>query len=121
MLDEQYNCDMEHGEAEVIRFRTRIALARLAAIPLIVGFVFAVGSWAHAPWQVSAFNAGLFVLPVFITGATLTQWLVFYIAAGILVGMMAPPVVTHSRPETGFRSPASPSVVSPETGASPAQ
>ncbi len=77
----------------MIRFRKRITLAQFATIPLIVGGTFAVGTWAHATWHVSAVNAVLFVLPVFITGATLTQWLVFYGVAGILVGMVFPVVV----------------------------
>ncbi len=105
----------------MIRFRKRITLARLAAVPLIVGVTFAVGSWAHAPWQVSALNAGLFVLPVFITGATLVQWLVFYVVAGILVGLMAPPVVTHCGPRGISRPPGLPPVVSPVNGNPPAQ
>ena len=100
----------------MIRFRTRITLARLAAVPLIIGVTFAVGSWGHAPWPVSALNAGLFVLPVFLAGATLPQWLVLYLVAGILVGLMAPTVVTHGGPRTVSRPPASPPVVPPATG-----
>jgi hypothetical protein len=82
----------------VIRLRKQVTLRRFAAVPFIVSVTFVVGSWAHAPWPVSALNAGLFVLPVFITGATLAQWLAFYIVAGIVVGLMAPPVVTRCGP-----------------------
>jgi hypothetical protein len=104
----------------VIRFRKRITLARLAAVPLIVGVTFAVGSWGHAPWPTSALNAGLFVLPVFITGATLAQWLIFYIVAGVLVGLMAP-LVTHRGPTTVTRAAASAPVVPRVKGSPPAQ
>jgi hypothetical protein len=99
----------------LIRFRKRVTLAQLATIPLIVGVTFAVGSWAHAPWQVSVVNAGLFVLPVFITGVTLPQWLVFYGVAGILVCLMSP-VVTDCRPKAVSRPPALPSLVPSVTG-----
>ena len=105
----------------MIRLRQRITLARLAAVPLIVGLTFAVGSWGHAPWPASALNAALFVLPVFIAGPTLAQWLVFYLVAGILVGLIAPPVVTHGGPRAVTRAPASPAVVPPVRGNPPAQ
>jgi hypothetical protein len=78
----------------VIRLRRRFTLARLAAVPLLVGVTFAVGSWGHAPWQASAINAALFVLPVFVTGPTLPRWALFYVVAGIVVGFMFP-VRTH--------------------------
>jgi hypothetical protein len=101
---------------EQIRLRKRITLARLSAVPPIVGVTFAVGTWAHAPWQVSLVNAGLFVLPVFISDATLTQWLVFYGVAGILVGLMAPPVRSHCGSRTGTRPSVLPSGVAPKPG-----
>jgi hypothetical protein len=97
----------------VIRFRKRLTLRRLAAVPIIVGVTFAVGSWGHAPWQTCALNAGLFVLPVFTTGPTLFQWIVFYGVAGVLVGLAIPPVVTHRSQITVFRTLALPSVVPP--------
>lgn len=105
----------------MIRFRKRITLARFSAVPIVVGVTFAVSSWAHAPWQVSALNVGLLVLPVFITGVNLAQWLIFYFVAGILVGLIAPAVVTHGGPMAVSTPPASQTVVPPATGNSPAQ
>jgi hypothetical protein len=100
----------------VIRFRKQVSLARLSAIPLIVGVTFAAGSWARVPWQVSVVNAALFVLPVFIAGATLAQWLSFYGIAGILVGLLTPTVVMHHGPRNNIRPPSSGSSITPGNG-----
>ncbi|MFO0950474.1 MAG: hypothetical protein U0835_04850 [Isosphaeraceae bacterium] len=83
------------GGAEVLRFRTRLTMARLIAIPAIVGLTFALGSRNHVPWDLSVVCSGLFLLPVFVSGATLRQWLWFYGIAGIVLGLMSPGIKTH--------------------------
>ena len=105
----------------MIRLPTRLTLRRLAAVPIVVGVTFAFGSWAHAPWQVSALNAGLFVLPVFVTGPTITRWLVFYFVAGIRVGLVHPWVTPRCRPAAVSRSPNLPSMVPHADGNSSTQ
>ncbi len=106
-----------HQEFDVVRLRKRITLARIAIIPAIVAVTFALGTRAHAPWNVSAFVAGLFTLPVFVTGVTPFQWFTFYCVAGVVVGLLFPtiascPAMSGSRPPSSITVP-SPDVPAP--------
>ena len=75
-------------------FRRKFTLARLATVPPIVGITFALGNAAYAEWQVSSVAAAVFLFPIFVTGATLRQYLAYYIVAGIL-WIMSLPSVSH--------------------------
>lgn len=81
----------------MVRLRKRFTLARLCAIPVIVGVTLTVCINTQTPWQMTAVNTALVLLPVFVTGPTIPMWVGFYVVAGFLVGLMCP-IRTHYSP-----------------------
>jgi hypothetical protein len=74
-----------------LRLRKQFPIARLMTVTPLMGISLAV-----FPWPVCVVVAALIVVPFFVSGPNLFQWLLFYALAGFLVGLMTPPVVTHS-------------------------
>ena len=82
----------------------RFTIAKLMVVVLVLSLNFA---WI--PWPLCAIIAVAILPPMLVEGLTLIGWCSVYSIAGILVGLLMPPVVTHCG-----------KIGTPPTGAGPA-
>jgi hypothetical protein len=81
--------------------RVRFSLPRLMIVVTALGLSFGV-----VPWPACAFTGAAMTVPLFVSSATLMEWVVIYGIAGVLAGLSMPAVVTHCRRGKMARPPA---------------
>ncbi len=72
--------------------RVRFSLARLMLVTTALGVNFGV-----VPWPSCIVMGAAITLPLFLSSATLIEWVVLYAVAGVLAGLSMPAVVTNCR------------------------
>jgi hypothetical protein len=72
--------------------RVRFSLRRLMIVVTALGLNFGM-----VPWPACAVIGAAMTLPLFLSSATLMEWVVIYGVAGVLAGLSMPAVVTHCR------------------------
>jgi hypothetical protein len=77
----------------VVRFRKQFSLRILLCVTCFLGMNFA---WV--PWPACAVLGTAIVLPLFMVGPSISEWVVIYSCSFVLAGLLMPSVSTRHRP-----------------------